>query len=52
MERVVLFGAGASYGAEHVLPDVPPLGKNLYGELCRRFPDNWNAVPKAVREAF
>lgn len=30
---MILFGAGASYGAGSVLPKPPPLGNNLYNEL-------------------
>jgi hypothetical protein len=38
---VILFGAGASYGAGHVLPQVPPLGPNLYDALAAQYPDKW-----------
>jgi len=36
-----LFGAGASYGAGHVLPTTPPLGNTLYDALAREYPNNW-----------
>ena len=31
---VILFGAGASYGAGGIWPRRPPLAKDLYGELA------------------
>ena len=31
---VILFGAGASYGSGHVLPQAPPLGAELYDALA------------------
>jgi hypothetical protein len=40
---VILFGAGASYGAGHVLPQVPPLGPNLYDALAAQYPDKWGS---------
>lgn len=52
MERVILFGAGASYGAEHILPDAPPLGKDIYAELSRCFPGSWGALPKDIKDTF
>lgn len=51
-ERIVLFGAGASFGAGHVLPKAPPLGKDLYAELVRCFPQSWGNLPTEVRELF
>jgi hypothetical protein len=38
---VILFGAGASYGAGHVLPQAPPLGANLYDALAAQYPKEW-----------
>ncbi|PWT78206.1 MAG: hypothetical protein C5B58_15590, partial [Acidobacteria bacterium] len=42
---VILFGAGASYGAGagHVLPQVPPLGANLYDALAAQYPKEWGS---------
>ena len=40
---VILFGAGASYGAGHVLPEAPPLGDKLYNALATRYPNEWGA---------
>lgn len=34
MRTLFLFGAGASYGSEDCQPYCPPLGDNLYDELC------------------
>ena len=50
--RVVLFGAGASFGSEHVSPTRPPLGAGLYDELCRVYPDAWGILPAAARHQF
>jgi hypothetical protein len=41
---VFLFGAGASFGATHVRPDLPPLMAELYDRLARRFPAEWGAT--------
>jgi hypothetical protein len=38
---IFLFGAGASNGATHVHPAAPPLGRDLYNELAKRFPKTW-----------
>jgi hypothetical protein len=42
--RVVLFGAGASFGSEPTAR-VPPLGTKLFGELVRFAPATWGALP-------
>jgi hypothetical protein len=42
--RVVLFGAGASFGSEQAAP-VPPLGTQLFDELVRFAPATWGALP-------
>ena len=38
---VIVFGAGASYGAGHVLPEAPPLGLDLYDALATQYPNVW-----------
>jgi hypothetical protein len=38
---VIVFGAGASYGATNVQPEPPPLGKNLYDALAAEYPEQW-----------
>jgi hypothetical protein len=38
---VVLFGAGASHGADYVLPTAPPLGVTLYDALATQYPSVW-----------
>ena len=45
MSSVIVFGAGASYGAGDVVPNRAPLGSELYSELCRYFPRSWGALP-------
>lgn len=49
--RVVLFGAGASYGSGSVAPRVPPLGVELFPAL-RRLYQHWRAIPAAEAELF
>lgn len=49
--RVVLFGAGASYGSGAVHPRVPPLGGSLFAAL-RRLYGTWRSVPTEVAELF
>lgn len=49
--RVVLFGAGASYGSGTVNPRVPPLGGSLFGAL-RRLYATWRSVPTDLAELF
>lgn len=50
--RVILFGAGASYGAEEVVPFRPPLGAGLFDELRKAYPDAWGKVPDSRRPEF
>ena len=52
MERIILFGAGASYGAGHMLPKAPPLGKDLYKELTRYYPPSWGSLPEEIKTSF
>lgn len=35
MKIVMLFGAGASFGSGDCIPHPPPLGKDLFSELCQ-----------------
>ena len=42
-DMVILFGAGASYGAGHVLPQAPPLGADLYDALAALYPKEWGS---------
>ncbi len=49
---VFLFGAGASYGAGDIIPEPPPLGKDLYQTLAAEFPGSWGGLPKALRREF
>jgi len=41
---VILFGAGASYGAGHVLPQATPLGADLYDALAVQYPREWGSA--------
>jgi hypothetical protein len=49
---VFLFGAGASYGAGHILPCPPPLGSGLYNELKNSFPITWGRLPPKIDKMF
>ena len=48
---VILFGAGASYGAGYVDPAPPPLGEQLYDALARQFPKEWGVESQLGRSA-
>lgn len=48
MELVVFLGAGASYGSRGIVPYNPPLGRNLYEELERMYPSEFEAISKAI----
>jgi hypothetical protein len=53
MQLAVLFGAGASYGCGTVMPGRIPLGRELFGELCREFPQTWGTlITPRERDAF
>lgn len=52
MSVIVLFGAGASYGAGRVLPSAPPLGRGLYQELALMFPMTWGTFPSSLQAQF
>jgi len=49
---LLLFGAGASYGAMGVSPYPPPLGPGLFGQLRKSFPDTWGKVSDEVADIF
>lgn len=51
-KRVVLFGAGASFGSPAILPTPPPLGTDLYGLLAKAFPQSWGAVSEELERKF
>jgi hypothetical protein len=50
--RVILFGAGASYGSESVYPYPPPLGAGLFDELQKHYPKVWGTIPASDRTKF
>lgn len=50
--KVVLFGAGASYGSGQVEPRVPPLGNELFEVLCRLYPISWGQIPEKFKTLF
>ena len=43
LDIVILFGAGASHRATHVLPQAPPLGNGLYDALAALYPKEWGS---------
>jgi hypothetical protein len=53
--KVILFGAGASYGSE-LESRVPPLGEQLFDELADFAPDTWGSLlppwPEQFRDNF
>ncbi len=52
MKNIFLFGAGASGGSAHILPEPPPLGSNLFGKLRDRFPSVWGNLPEEFSLCF
>lgn len=50
--NVILFGAGASFGAGEIAPERPPLGNALHSELARCFPTSWGALPADLDRLF
>lgn len=50
--RLVLFGAGASYGSHGIVPCSPPLGTDLFGALRRAFPATWGTFSPSLGELF
>jgi hypothetical protein len=51
-KTVVLFGAGASYGASGIQPSAPPLGGSLFEEVARLYPRSWGSFVPPVRSLF
>lgn len=49
---MVLFGAGASFGAGWIVPEPPPLGTTLFHELSRLYPGSWGGLRSDIREQF
>ena len=52
MRVAILFGAGASFGAGPVAPETPPLGADLFGRLCARFPGSWGSLDPDMERGF
>ena len=52
MSNVVLFGAGASYGAGDIMPYNPPLGHQLFEALARYSPHTWGSLHDDVSKQF
>lgn len=50
--KIILFGAGASYGGGDIVPDRPPLGSQVYDELIRCYPRSWGAFPPSINQTF
>lgn len=52
MSSIILFGAGASYGAGCTFPKAPPLGSQLFPELSAEFPESWGALGQELSLRF
>jgi hypothetical protein len=50
--RLLLFGAGASFGSVNAFPSLPPLGKDLYDDLRKVYPKAWGILPDDKRASF
>lgn len=48
--KLILFGAGASYGSSR--GNVPPMGAGLFSELRRFNPPGWGALPSDMASEF
>ena len=51
-KNIILFGAGASFGSNDVIPYAPPLGGQLYNELRSRFRGTWGSLPSGLDQLF
>lgn len=52
INKLVLFGAGASAGCGRIYPSTPPTGKQLFLKLAEAFPDTWGELPKNLKIIF
>jgi hypothetical protein len=50
--NIVLFGAGVSRYAGHIIPKPPPLGRDLLGELQVFDPVTWDSLPQEIEGQF
>ncbi len=50
MSKVLVLGAGASYGSDNV--GTPPLGADLATALCNFNPQGWGALPQDLLNEF
>ena len=50
--HVILFGAGASFGAGYIIPEKPPLGNQLFNRLKDFFPASWGRLPQEIDVVF
>jgi len=50
MNKLILFGAGASYGSKNY--KVPPLGDDLFKALQNFNPSGWGELPSSVANEF
>lgn len=48
---LILFGAGASFGAGGI-NKLPPLGKDLFNELRKEFPESWGKISEKYIKKF
>lgn len=48
---ILLFGAGASYGAGGI-NNTPPLAKDLFDELYNRYPETWGKITTKEKRKF
>ena len=48
-KKLIIFGAGASFGSED---NMPPLGKSLFDELVKLSPNGWGQIDKEMALAL
>jgi hypothetical protein len=50
MNTLLILGAGASYGSD--VANTPPLGSQLFDNLCTFNPDAWGSIPSEYSQNF
>ena len=50
MKKLIVFGAGASFGSEK--DDMPPLSASLFTKLVERYPNSWGQMDEETARLF
>lgn len=49
MKKLIVFGAGASFGSED---NMPPLSNSLFAKLVEAYPSSWGQIGEEVSRLF